>query len=274
MAVALKMRSVVRGTLLVCVLSCASFATRAAADPAPPPVAATKEPEAMALFNQGVQALQRAAYAQARALFEASLRLQPHPATAFNLAVTSHRMADAASALQTLERLMNNDFGVLAPAQLQEAEALADDVRSYTGLLRMHPTVSGGELRIDGIVVASPERNRVYEKRLNPGRHVVEWRNAGYEPWIESIECEQRKTVEVTPSLVARVTAPAATVTTVTTAAAIPAPTAKPWIKRNWIWLAGGAVVLAAAGAFIAYRATETAANESPFGVTRTLLVP
>lgn len=269
---ALNIRSEITGALLCCVFSCGLLSARAAADQAAP--SATKTTEALALFNQGVQALKRGAYDQARSLFEASLQLQPHPATAFNLAVTSQRMADAAFALQTLERLMNNDFGVLVPEQLQEAESLAQEVRSDTGVLRLHTSLAGGELRIDGLVVASPEPNRVYERRLNPGRHVIEWRHTGYEPWIESIECERRKTVEVRPSLVARVTAPATSVTTTAAATHTDELTRKPWIKRHWLWLAGGAVVLAAAGAVIAYRATQTTSDESPFGVTRTLLVP
>jgi hypothetical protein len=240
--------------------------------PTEPESAVTKSNEALALFKQGMQALERGAYAQARQLFETSLRLQAHPSTAFNLAVTARRMSDPAFAVTTLRLLIRGEFGPIGAAEQSEAEDLAKEVAKEASLLELQTNESGGELRFDGLVIDSPAQGLAFSKTVNPGRHVLEWRVSGFEPWVATVQTKRGETVRLSPKLTPQVSAPRAS-PMLTQAAKAPAEQDRAWFHNPWVWVVAGGIVAAGTAAFFVDRPTADGKSDPVFGVTQTLLI-
>jgi|GEM_PF-5698208 len=254
------------------VLLLASAAPCLAEAPTTTDATVTKSNEALALFKQGMQALERGSFAQARLLFETSLRLQAHPSTAFNLAVTARRMADPAFALTTLQLLIRGDYGTLGSAEQDEAAEFAEEVAKEAGVLELQTSESGGELRMDGLVIDSPAQDIAFSKHVNPGRHVLEWRVIGFEPWLATVQVKRGEAAQLSPRLTPQLSAPKGEPVITHVAVASQKPE-RSWLHNPWVWVAAGGVLAAGATAVFLSRATADGKSDPVFGVTQTLLM-
>lgn len=128
---------------------------------------------AEALFREGVAALQEGRLPEARTALRASLELNPHPSTAFNLMTTLTDLDELIAASSLCRQLLEDDFGDLGERRVQ-VERLCEEVWEQTPIVdvvaRGAPAI---DLRIDGEADSVLEDGAQTTRRLDPGRHVL-----------------------------------------------------------------------------------------------------
>jgi hypothetical protein len=133
--------------------------------------------EADAHFKRGMQKVRTGDYATAVEEFEAAERIQPHPATLYNLAqayVKLDRVVQAARALREYVRV----DGVAADRRAH-AERQLKDLARRVAILEVNAKPAGARLFVDGVEIGAVPLEGVV---VEPGSHAVELRHDGYEP--------------------------------------------------------------------------------------------
>lgn len=187
-------------------LACLALETRAAAEPE------QNEDVARQSFLQGVELSRQESWPAARAAFERSNSLRPHPVTIYNLAFCERALGqwtrahrDFGRALSSLEPALPRELAESAHEYLQEAQA-------QLGSLKLVQPPGGSSIAVDGAPLeptSADERARFWAGSidaegstdvestevlllLNPGRHVVVFARKGF--------IEQKLRVDIGPS--------------------------------------------------------------------------
>jgi hypothetical protein len=145
-------------------------AALASAQDAPP----TREDQARQLFESGVAELHESRFADARDLLRASFTLAPRYATAFNLGVALRGTGELCEAAELFERLAAGELGEPRDTRSEVERYLREATAQAAELRIAIDGPSRARIRVDGVVVGSVERDDVFGRCTDPGRHVVE----------------------------------------------------------------------------------------------------
>jgi hypothetical protein len=132
--------------------------------------------KAKASFQHGVADYDAGHYEQALKEFEEAYRLRPHPLVEVNIANCYDKLGKPDLAIQHFEVFLSSDAGT--PEQRQEVTVAVDRLREATGKVLLHVTPEGADLVIDH---GEPRHTPLAEPlALEPGKHTIEARMAGY----------------------------------------------------------------------------------------------
>lgn len=134
----------------------------------------SKVQRAKGLFDEGMAALRSGRFAEARDRFRASLAIQRHRATAFNLAVTLRGTGEVLEALRIIDDLLSERYGALTEPRRDEARKMREKVAAEVATLEL--SASGAPkvvIRVDGIQRGTVESGRSLRLRMDPGPHLV-----------------------------------------------------------------------------------------------------
>ena len=137
--------------------------------------------EGRALFEEGMREAAANNYGAARGHLSRAVELYPHSSIAYNLALILFRMSENVAAVDLLDRVLNEEFGVLPPERIQEVEALRLDAIELTGVVQV--SIEGapwGRVRFDGESAEKIGRNESVERRLDRGEHRLLVTSQGY----------------------------------------------------------------------------------------------
>lgn len=135
-----------------------------------------------AAFARGVEQLQRAEWATARASFEEAYRLFPHPSILLNLGLSRLRTGDVEQAERDLSRFLADDPDS-SPGELSAARAALGEARASIGTLRVTVSPGPAEVRVEGCgepLTQASSVDGVVERRCRVGAHDVRVSRAGY----------------------------------------------------------------------------------------------
>ncbi len=221
--------------------------------------AQSAEARALALFNEGMTALQEFRFSEARSLFEESLREYVEPGAAFNLGLAHRGAGDSMAAIEQWTRLLNGQYGDLDDAQRTQVESLVREEREALAHLEVrlgaHSETVELRIRIDGEEQDAIETGRRNFYVLNPGRHVLTGRAAGFETVEERVELArgERSSLDLTLT-------------------ALPVTRVRVW-QRAWFWTLLGVVVLAGVATAVGFATGPHYRNVdgvAPLGVVET----
>ncbi len=199
--------------------------------------------DAERLFREGTTALQEGRLPEARVALEASLDLNPHPGTGFNLMMTLTDLNELLAASGLCHRLLDDDFGELGDRRVQ-VERLCESLWAEIPVVEL--TVQGApEIRlvIDGEAQAVEDGESV-TRQLDPGRHVLRVEAPEHEGEERALDLDRRERL----SLVLQVVSAADT-------------------KRRRIWIAAllaGGLVLAGAAIGVGLALRNSGPSEQP----------
>ncbi len=139
---------------------------------ATPAVSMAQVSEAQRLFEQADLAIDEGRFTEAELLLRRSMALQPHPPTAYNLALVLRAMGRVTESLATVEELLAGRHGPVPEARRSGPETLARELRA--SLATVTVTVDADvELRVDGEAVASASAGEPLALRLDPREHRI-----------------------------------------------------------------------------------------------------
>jgi hypothetical protein len=200
--------------------------------------------DARALFERGVESVQREAWEEAEGFFERSAGLVPRQSTLYNLALCRYRLERHVEALQTIDRLLSSTEPP-EPGTRAHAEKLRE--RSLGRVVVLDVTVEPIEATIvvDGATLprASTAVRTLY---LPPGSHDVSVSSPGRVPVRLSV---QGKPGQAFARSIALAVLPAAEPATEPSAPRSPAAAtpASTGVSAHWILLGAGSLLLASA---------------------------
>lgn len=137
---------------------------------APGAPVASAESEARELFERGVAALQRGAWAEAEELLRGSLEKSPRVATAYNLATALESQGRLEAAVRVLETLLRGEWGVVEDAQQIDSRDRVARMRARFGEVSL--LVAGPEaarIRVEGSDTEASTRDGLATLNLEPG---------------------------------------------------------------------------------------------------------
>lgn len=246
----------------------AFFAAPAGFAQSPPAQAAPADDPARAQFELGVAAMQREAWPEALAAFEASMRLRRSAAVALDLGVVLYRLDRLSEARVWLQAF--NELASPAQHRLHDetvARTLADVARRLARLRITSLSPGSAAVLVDG---RRAQLNEAGEVALDPGSHTVRGEAPGHLPWSTQVELSAGGTAELRVEL-EREPPPAPPPVVIVTphpAAGNPpmdprvTPTssneASPIYTRWWFWTALGAVAAGGAAAAVVLATSGT----------------
>ncbi len=139
--------------------------------------------DARRAFQQGVQLLEDARYAEAVSSLERSLAIREVPPVLYNLALAYRGTGAYLRAIATFERFL----AVAAPNEPLRADAstIITALRAAIARLQLRVRGTASEVRLDDRVIAQGDVETTVE--LDPGRHVVEARREGFRPVVQAV---------------------------------------------------------------------------------------
>jgi hypothetical protein len=150
--------------------------------------------EARQLFDAGVAAVQRQAYADALDLFQRSAALAPRPVTTFNIGMCQRALADLPAAYETMRAYLASAADEPADRRA-EASRVVLEIDSVLAAVTVRVDQAGAEVVVDGRSMGtSPVREPV---RLLAGTHVFEARKEGFATTREVIEVVSGEALDV-----------------------------------------------------------------------------
>jgi len=149
--------------------------------------------DARRAFEQGVQLLEDARYAEAVSSLERSLAIREVPPVLYNLALAYRGTGAYLRAIATFER-----FLAVAPPREPlrgDAAAIIAELRRAIARVRINVQGRASEVRLDDRVISQGDVETSVE--LDPGRHVVEARRQGYRPAVRALTLSPGASEEV-----------------------------------------------------------------------------
>ena len=149
--------------------------------------------EARAAFQQGVRMLEDARYAEAVSALERSLAIREVPPVLYNLALAYRGTGAYLRAIASFERFL----AVAAPREALRGDAATIVAELRRSLARVHLVVRGAstDVRVDDRPVSPGDLDDTLP--MDPGRHVIEARRAGYRPAQRMVNLAPGATEEV-----------------------------------------------------------------------------
>jgi hypothetical protein len=212
----------------------------------------SRETQARQLFESGVTELHESRFADARDLLRASFTLAPRYATAFNLGVALRGTGELCEAAGLFERLASGELGEPRDTRAELERYLREATEQAAEIRIAVEGPDRARVRIDGVVVGTVQRDDVFGRCTDPGRHVVE---ASAE---EFSRAERTLSLERGGSELVRLTlAPRA-----------PLEASSSLFESPFFWVVSGALVAGGiAFGLWAILTSERAATDSPLGV-------
>ena len=139
--------------------------------------------DARRAFEEGVQLLEDARYAEAVSSLERSLAIREVPPVLYNLALAYRGTGAYLRAIATFER-----FLAVAPPREPlrgDANTIIAELRRALSRARIDVVGRATEVRVDDRVISQGDVTT--EVDLDPGRHVVEARRQGYRPAVRAL---------------------------------------------------------------------------------------
>ena len=249
------MRGVWRaGGIALMGLSALSFGGAAGAQPGKKPAAATLDPKALELFNEGKALMESQDYAAASSKFEESLRVQRGIGTLYKLGECQEKLGKTASAWSTFSDVAAaaDEAGQpdRARAAREKVQALGPKLSKLRIVVLAEADAPDLDVQKDGISVSRVIWGK--EVPIDPGEHTVTATAPGRSPWTKTLDIKgpaEALTVEVPALLPAR-----ASITTSGVGGSAKDTAAPPPAKRSLVpvlVLGGSAVVGLGAGFMI-----------------------
>ena len=135
---------------------------------------------AMQHLREGNRLINIPLFDNAAESYRAAIRLWPHPAFYFNLAIAQINLVQPAEAYLSLERALAYGARALAPGDLAQAENYHRRLSGQLGHIAIECAEAGAVVRLDGrVIVIGPGR---YEGVVLPGEHQLVAEKAGRIP--------------------------------------------------------------------------------------------
>jgi len=214
--------------LLAATLLCWSWPAEAQTDSA-------SVDEARRLFDDGVAAIERQAYAEALDLFQQSAALAPRPVTTFNIGMCQRALADLPAAYETMRAYLAAAADEPADRRA-EASRVVLEIDAVLASVSVRVNEQEAEVWVDGGAVGT---SPIHEPlRLLAGSHVFEVRKEGFATTREVVEVASGEAldVELTLRVAGETPAPLA-----------PAEEEGGIATKWWFWTIIGAVVVGGA---------------------------
>jgi serine/threonine-protein kinase len=183
-------------------LSALSFGGAAGAQPGKKPAAATLDPRALELFNEGKALMERQDYAAASSKFEESLRVQRGIGTLYKLGECQEKLGKIASAWSTFLDVAAaaDEAGQpdRARAAREKVQALGPKLSKLRIVVLAEADARDIDVQKDGISVSRVLWGK--EIPIDPGPHTVTATAPGRSPWTKTLDIKgpaEALTVEV-----------------------------------------------------------------------------
>jgi len=197
------MRGVWRaGGIALMGLSALSFGGAAGAQPGKKPAAATLDPKALELFNEGKALMESQDYAAGCSKFEESLRVQRGIGTLYKLGECQEKLGKIASAWATFSDVAAaaDEAGQAdrARAARERVQALGPKLSKLRIVVLAEADAPDLDVQKDGISVSRVIWGK--EVPIDPGQHTVTATAPGRSPWTKTLDIKgpaEALTVEV-----------------------------------------------------------------------------
>lgn len=227
---------------LACLLACLALAPLDVRAQAPSRQAEqSRQLQAQAHFQHGIELAQGGEAAAAREAFLGSLALWPHASTYFNLALVELALGHGRRALHALAEFDEKAESGRHDEFLAAAGSLRARALGMTGTLELTLSPESAELRVDDEPF-EPGRGARRTLRLDAGPHKLEARAKSHLTASIELHIVRGLTHAYELSLVP------APVVLATTSTRRPADRTPSWVRRRATWLWAGAAVLLAGG--------------------------
>jgi hypothetical protein len=168
------------------------------------------EARAHALFQQGIEAVQRGELTQAAERFEAAQALSPNPIVLYNLGQTYSALGWPVQAENALRLYLASNAAATDPKRIAEVEELLEFNVRRIGAVVVELVPKDAALEVDGSPLALTPSGRI---RLAAGRHVLVATRTNYKPTFANVDVlpsqEIRTRLELEPLPAQRAVAPA-----------------------------------------------------------------
>jgi hypothetical protein len=159
-------------------VGCVAVAGPVGAQPPEAQTTADTNAQAEVLFNAGVQALDANRLDEARAFFQAALRLKQHWQIASNLGHVELSLGKSRDAAEHLDLALRTAKDAISAQDRQRTQDLLAKAQTSVGTLTIQVDVPGAEVLVDGKPIGTaPLAGPVY---VEPGTRKVEARREGY----------------------------------------------------------------------------------------------
>lgn len=163
---------------ILCALAASAASTRADDN--------TAEPDARALFEQGVALANTQAWQQAAARFRASIALEPRASTLFNLAVALYRLERYAELLAVATRYLELNDPARSDADRAEMTKLLTKALERVARVRIAVSPSQATVQLDDALLEPSAL--ASDLVVDPGPHTITARADGYAEQHASVE--------------------------------------------------------------------------------------
>ncbi len=226
---------------------------------APALASAGAREDAAAKLDAGVAAFRSGRYEEALATFQDAYATYPSDKILFNIGMALGQLGREAAAAQAFDQFLQNVGTDSGDARAGAARSALDRLAARLGRLQFGEAAAAAALTVDGAPVILPAHRMLYVK---PGSHTVSAAAPGLVTRRIRVEVRagEQRAVELElrpPPSPAVVAAAARSRTSAAPSSDRPVPR-----RRVWTWVAaGGALALAAGGAYAGLRARDAYAD-------------